>query len=149
MLSVAVDVWIGNAAAVLSGCWGAVTRRAHETGYSRTAIYNHAQRVEQAVVNTQAGGLRYEALRTDNERLRAENHALWEVWAEAEPLPETKQQAFAATGSAMGLSLGQLITLLAVVLPPGTAPSRATVGRWVAQASRQAESLLAVLDQCC
>ena len=56
MLSVAVDVWIGNAAAVLSGCWGAVTRRAQQTGYSRTSIYNHAQRVEQAVVNEQAGG---------------------------------------------------------------------------------------------
>ncbi len=51
MLRGAVDVWIGNAAAVVSGCWGAVTRRAHETGYSRTAIYTHAQRVEQAVGN--------------------------------------------------------------------------------------------------
>src|SRR5947207_1042921 len=28
-------------------------------------------------------------------------------------------------------------------------PSRATVGRWVGQASRQAGGLLAVLDQCC
>jgi hypothetical protein len=149
MLSGAVDVWIGNAAAVLRGCWGAVTRRAHETGYSRTAIYHHAQRVEQAVVNTQAVGLSYEALRTDNERLHAENQALWEAWAGAELLPEAKQQACVATGSAMGLSLGQLITLLAIVLPPGTAPSRATVGRWVAQASRQAEGLLAMLDQCC
>ena len=46
MLRGAVDVWIGNAAAVVSGCWGAVTRRARETGYSRTAIYTHAQRVE-------------------------------------------------------------------------------------------------------
>ena len=27
MWAVAVEVWIGNAAAVLSGCWGAVTRR--------------------------------------------------------------------------------------------------------------------------
>jgi hypothetical protein len=32
MWRVAVDVWIGNAAAVLSGRWGAVTRRARETG---------------------------------------------------------------------------------------------------------------------
>ena len=32
MLSVAVDAWIGNAAAILSGCWGAVIRGAHETG---------------------------------------------------------------------------------------------------------------------
>src|SRR5437899_5641690 len=100
MLSVAVDVWIGNAAAVLSGCWGAVTRRAHETGYSRTSIYHHAQRVEQAVVNEQVGGISYAALWAENERLRAENAALWEAWAETESLPEAKQQAFAATGSA-------------------------------------------------
>ena len=149
MLSVAVDVWIGNAAAVLSGCWGAVTRRAHQTGYSRTAIYQHAQRVEQAVVNEQAGGVSYEALWADNERLRAENEALWEAWLGVELLPESKQQEFAATGSAMGLSLGQLLLLLAIILPKGSTPSRATVGRWVAQASRQAGGLLAVLDQYC
>ena len=28
MLSVVIDVWIGNAAAVLIGCWGAVSKRA-------------------------------------------------------------------------------------------------------------------------
>lgn len=149
MVSVAVDVWIGNAAAVLSGCWGAVTRRAQQTGYSRTSIYNHAQRVEQAVINEQTGGSSYEALWADNARLRAENEALWDAWTGAEPLPEAKQQAFAATGSAMGLSLGQIITLLAIVLSPGTVPSRATVGRWVSQASRQAGELLALLDQLC
>ena len=107
MLSVAVDVWIGNAAAVLSGCWGAVTRRAQQTGYSRTAIYKHAQRVEHAVVNEQAGGVSYEALWADNEHLRAENEALWEAWIGVELLPESQQQEFAATGSAMGLSLVQ------------------------------------------
>ena len=149
MWSVAVDVWIGNAAAVLSGCWGAVTRRAQQTGDSRTSIYNHAQRVEQAVSNEQAGGSSYEALWVDNERLRAENEALWEAWTGEEPLPEAKQHAFAATGSAMGLSLGQLITVLAIVLPQGRVPSRATVGRWVSQASRQAGDLLVVLDQLC
>jgi hypothetical protein len=45
--------------------------------------------------------------------------------------------------------LGQIILLLAIFLPQGRVPSRATVGRWVAQASRQAGGLLAVLDQCC
>jgi hypothetical protein len=149
MLSVSVDVWIGNAATVLSGCWGAVTRRAQETGYSRTSIYTHAQRVAQAVADEQAGGIRYEALRADHERLRAENEALGEAWTATEQLSEAKQQAFAATGAAMGLSLGQLITLLAIFLPVGHAPSRATVGRWVAQAGRQAGNWLAMLDQLC
>jgi hypothetical protein len=103
----------------------------------------------QAVVNEQAGSVSYEALWADNARLRAENEALWEAWMAAEQLPEATQQEFAATGSAMGLSLGQIILLLAIVLPKGCAPSRATVGRWVGQASRQAGGLLAVLDQCC
>ena len=57
MMSVVIDVWIGNAAAVLSGCWGAVSKRAQETGYSRTSLYKHAQRVEQAGGNEQAGGV--------------------------------------------------------------------------------------------
>ena len=149
MVSEAVDVWIGNAAAVLSRCWGAVTRRAHETGYSRTSIDVHAQRVEHAVVTEQAGGVRYEVLWAEKERLRAANEARWAVWAGAEPLPEATPHACAATGSAMGVSLGQIITLLAIVLPNGTGPSRATVGRWVAQSSRQAGDLLALLDQRC
>lgn len=149
MLSVAVNIWIGNAAAVLCGRWGAVTRRAREVGYSRTAIYHHAQRVTQAVVHEQEGGVSSDALWAENARLRAENEALWEAWVTAEQLPESKQQEFVATGSAMGLSLGQLLLLLAIVLPKGSTPSRATVGRWVAQASRQAGGLLAVLDQYC
>jgi hypothetical protein len=103
-LSGAVDVWIGKAAAVLSGCWGAVTRRAHATGYSRTAISPHAQRVAQAVGNAQAGGVSDETLWADNERLRAENAALWEAGAAAEQRPEATQQACAATGAAMGVS---------------------------------------------
>ena len=140
---------MGNAATVLRSCWGAVSRRAHETGSSRTSIYNHAHRVVQAVVNEQAGGVSYEALWADNARLRAGNEALWEAWTAAEQLPEAQQQACAATGSAMGLSWGQIILLLAIILPQGCAPSRATVGRWVGQASRQARGLLAVLDQCC
>lgn len=149
MLSVVIDVWIGNAAAVLSGCWGAVSKRAQETGYSRTSLYKHAQRVEQAVGNEQAGGVSYEALWAENARLRAENAALWDAWAAAEQPCEAKQHEFTATGSAMGLSLGQLITLLAIFLPVGRAPSRATVGRWVAQSSHHARSLLAVCDQLC
>ena len=82
-------------------------------------------------------------------RAYTENEALWEAWVTAEQLPKRKQQEFAATGSAMGLSLGQIILSLALVLPKGSTPSRATVGRWVAQASRQAGGLLAVLAQCC
>jgi len=56
MLTLPVEAWIGNAASVVIGAWGAVTRRAEQSGYSRTAIYQHAERVVQAVANEQASG---------------------------------------------------------------------------------------------
>jgi hypothetical protein len=149
VLNVPVATWIGNAAAVLSGTWGAVTRRAQHSGYSRTAVYTHAQRVVQAVASEQAGGISYDALWHENERLKAENAALWQAWSEAEDLSETKQRAFAGSGCAMGLSLSQIVTLFAIVLPWGAVPSRAMVGRWVQEAAAQAGRLLVVLDLAC
>lgn len=149
MLTLTVETWIGNAAAVLSDTWGAVTRRSHQSGYSRTALYAHAHRVVQAVANEQAGGISYEALWQENERLKAENEALWQAWSEAEDLSEAKQREVAGSGTAMGLSLSQLVTLLAIILPQGLVPSRATVGRWVQQAQVQAGRILVVLDLAC
>jgi hypothetical protein len=113
MLSVAVNMWIGNVAAVLCGRWGAVARRAREVGYSRTAICNHAQRVTQAVIYAQEGGSSTEALWVENTRLHSENEALWEAWVTADQLPEHKQQECAATGSAVGLS-GSLAQVVAM-----------------------------------
>jgi fumarate reductase subunit D len=149
VLNVPVETWIGNAAAVLSGAWGAVTRRAHQSGSSRTTVYTHAQRVVQAVASAQAGEISYDALWHENERLKAENNALWQAWAEAEELSEAKQRAFTGSGCAMGLSLSQIVTLLAIVLPLGAVPSRAMVGRWVQAAATQAGRLLVVLDLAC
>src|SRR5215468_10659425 len=149
VLTVPVETWIGNAAAVLSGAWGAVTRRAQQSGSSRTAVYTHAQRVVQAVASEQAGGISYDTLWHENERLKAENEALWQAWSDAESLSEAKQRAFAGSGCAMGLSLSQIVTLFAIVLPPGIVPSRAMVGRWVQEAAAQAGRLLVVLDLAC
>src|SRR5215468_3239685 len=149
VLNVPGETWMGNAAAVLSGAWGAVTRRAQQSGYSRTAVYTHAQRVVQAVASEQAGGISYDTLWHENERLKAENEALWQAWADAEALSEAKQRAFAGSGCAMGLSLSQIVTLLAIVLPWGAVPSRAMIGRWVQAAAAQAGRLLVVLDLAC
>src|ERR1044072_928483 len=109
MLTFPVEEWIGNAAVVLSGGWGAVTRRSEQSGYSRTAMYQHAERVVQAAANEQAGGMSYEELWADNERLKAETEALWQGWSEVEELSESKQRELASAGSAMGLSLSQLV----------------------------------------
>jgi len=149
VLNVPVETWIGNAAAVLSGAWGAVTRRAQHSGSSRTAVYTPAQRVVQAVASAQASGSSYDALWHENERLKAENAALWQAWAEAEALREAKQPNLAGSGCAMGLSLSQIITLFAIVLPLGAVPSRAMVGRWVQEAMARAGRLLMVLDLAC
>jgi hypothetical protein len=149
VLNVTVATWIGNAAAVVSGTWGAVTRRAQQSGYSRTTVYAHGQRVVQAVASEQAGGISYDALCQENERLKAENEALWQAWVEAEDLKEAKQRAFAGSGCAMGWSLSQIVTLLAIILPPSAVPSRAVVGRWVQEAAARAGRLLVVLDLAC
>jgi hypothetical protein len=142
MLTLPVDQWIGNAAAVLSGVWGAVTQRSEQSGYSRTAIYQHADRVVQAVANEQAGGISYEDLWAEHERLKVENEALWQAWSEAEDLSESKQRELASAGSAMGLSLAQIVILLTIVLPSRMVPSRATVGRWVQQSAQQSRGIL-------
>src|SRR5215510_1477023 len=149
MLTLAVTEWIGNAAAVVSGVWGAVTQRSEQSGYSRTAIYTHAQRVVQAVANEQSTGLSYEALWAENERLRAENEALWEAWSETEDLSEAKQRELASAGSAMGLSLSQIVILLAILLPSRMVPSRAMVGRWVQQSAQQSRGILKILERVC
>ena len=41
--------WIENAAAVLTGAWGAVSRQAEDAGCSRQTAYDHADKVEAAV----------------------------------------------------------------------------------------------------
>jgi hypothetical protein len=124
MLTLPVDAWIGNAAAVVSGAWGAVTRRAQQSGYSRTAIYEHADRVVQAVANEQASGVSYEDLWAENEQLKSENEALWQAWSETEDLSESKQRELVSAGCAMGLRLTQIVVLLAdcVAQPDGAHP---------------------------
>jgi len=149
MLTLPVEQWIGNAAAVVSGAWGAVTRRSEQSGYSRTTIYTHAERVVQAVASEQASGISYEDLWAEHERLKAEKEALWQAWSEAEDLSEAKQRELASAGSAMGLSLTQIVVLLAIVLPSRMVPSRATVGRWVQQSAQQSRGILEVLDRAC
>src|SRR2546428_2197071 len=130
MLTLPVEQGIGNAAAVVSGAWGAVTRRSEQSGYSRTTIYTHAERVVQAVASEQASGISYEDLWAENERLKADKEALWQAWSEAADLSEAKQRELASAGSAMGLSLTQILGLFAIALPSRMVPSLATEGRW-------------------
>jgi hypothetical protein len=147
MFSLLIGTWSGNAATVLSGRWGAIAQRARDVGWSREAMYQQAQRVEQAVAWEQAGGPSRAALLAEHQRLHDDNRALWEVLDEAGTLSQTLHQQCAATAAAMGLSLTQIVRLLALLLPQRGVPSRATVGRWVEHARRRARGILAVVDQ--
>src|SRR3989442_12566437 len=149
MATLSVATWIGNAAAVLSGRFGAISQRAKAADGRRQAMYNQAQRVEAAVACEQAGGPSYEALRAENEQLRSENDALWQALAEAPTLPQSKQHELASTAFAMGLSLTPIVTIFAVGLSGMRVPSRATVGRGGQQSGAQVARMLAGVAVAC
>ena len=62
MAKLPIVSWIGNAAAVLVGGWGAVSRQAQAVGCSRQAAYDHAKKVEAAVRDATGGGSSREQL---------------------------------------------------------------------------------------
>ena len=140
---------IGNAAAVLCGPWGAVTAHAQQVGCSRQTAYDHAQRVQQAVADRHRAGPSREQLLRQRDALRQENQQLWDAWTESVPFDRLRQRRFAATATALGLSLNQTRTLLRCVLPQAHCPSRATLDRWIAEAAARARQVVRVLDGAC
>ena len=140
---------IANAAAVLFGPHGSVTAQAQQAGCSRQTVYDHAEQVQQAVADAQFPGPTREKLIAEVAQLREENRQLWEALEQTIDCPQDKQRQFTTTAAAMGLSLTQVLVLLAILLPANRLPSRATLGRWVKQSGRQAGRLLAVLDKAC
>jgi hypothetical protein len=149
MATLSVRTWIGNAAAVLCGGWGAVARQTQQAGCSRQVAYDHAQRVQQAVRDAQLDGPTRAELLHEVQELRAENRALWAWLEQTIDFPQAKQQQFAVTAAAWGFSVRQIVALLALLLAPGTGPSRARVSRWVTQYAQRASRLLVILDQAC
>jgi hypothetical protein len=148
MATLSVLTWIGNAAAVLCGPWGAVSRQARQAGCSRQAAYDQAQRVHQAVADAQAGGPSREQLLQETQRLQEENRQLWQALEDTIDFGPTRQQRFVVTAAALGLS-DRLIVVLLELLLGARHPSRATVGRWVQTWSQKASRLLQALDQGC
>ena len=141
--------WIGNAAAVLCGRFGAVAAQARQAGCSRQAAYQHAHQVQHAGAEVGAGGPSREQLLRQCDQLRDENRQLWAALETAIDFPPAKQRQFAAVATGLGLSLRQTAALVAVLLPAAGCPSRATLGRWVQQVARRASRLLQVLDRAC
>ena len=123
---------VRNAAAVFSGCYGAVTRRADQAGCSRQTLYDHARRIEQ-LVPPQAPATP-----------QAEVH----VPTPATFLDETTRRRLAITAFAMGISTRQIEELLRVPLGDD-GPDHSTIARWVDDAAERAKPVLEALDAAC
>jgi hypothetical protein len=113
MLKIPFATWIANAAAGLTCIYGDVTRQAEAADWSRQTIYDHAQKVQAALEDAHDGGPTRASLIEQNQQLRHENAQLWDWVAQTTEFPPSKQREFAVTAAAMGLSLNQVLVLLA------------------------------------
>ena len=120
--------WIENAAAVLTGGWGAVSRQAEDAGCSRQTAYDHAEKVEAAVYDAAGGGPSREQLQQQVRQQAAEIATLRKNLDDATEFPEQEQQRFAATATAMGLSYGQSRELLEIVVKKNVPAGRRSRG---------------------
>lgn len=132
MTTLSLRPLVRNAAAVFSGCYGAVTRRADEAGCSRQTLYDHAREVERR--------LQPAAPATPRD----------EVPASTTPpsLDESMRRRLAVTAFAMGISTRQIEDLFRVILDDD-GPDHATIGRWVADEAKKARLVLESLDVAC
>jgi hypothetical protein len=152
MLKIPVVTWIANAAAALTGTYGAVTGQAELADCSRQTIYDHAQKVQAAVQDARDGGpTRAEWIEQieQNQQLQRENAQLWDWLAQTIEFPRSKQREFSVTAGAMGLSLNQVLVLLTLILGKPACPGRSTVHRWIQAAGLAAGRVLKFLDARC
>src|SRR3954447_25545462 len=149
MLTIPFATWIANAAAGLTGIYGDVTRQADVADCSRQTIYNHAQKVQAAVEDAHGGGPTRAELIERNQHLGRENTQLWDWLAQTIDFPPSRQREFSVTAAAMGLSLNQVLVLLALILGKQAGPGRSTLHRWRKAAARAAGRVLKSLDARC
>src|SRR5438270_5879381 len=138
MSTLSLRTLVRNAAAVFSGCYGAVTRQAEQAGCSRQTVYDQARRLEQ--------------------RLQSADPASPPAPAPVSPadapdpptarLDEPPRRRLAVTAFAMGISTRQIEDLLRI-LQPEDGPDHSTIARWVAEEAGKAKDVLKVLDEAC
>ena len=149
MLKIPLVTWIANAAVGLTGLYGDVARQAEVADCSRQTIYDHARKVQAAVEDAHAGGPTRATSIAENEQLRQENARLWDWLAQTIEFPPDKQRQFTVTAAAMGLSLNQVLALLALVLGARACPGRSTLHRRIKAAGLMAGRVLKSLDAKC
>src|ERR1700730_16151321 len=149
MIKIPFASWIANAAVGLTGLYGDVTRQARVADCSRQTIYDHAHKVQAAVLDAHDGGPTRAALIAENQRLAQENAQLWDWLAQTSEFPASKQHEFVVTATAMGLSLNQALVLLALILGMQACASRSTLHRWPDRAGVPAGGVLKLLDTRC
>jgi hypothetical protein len=149
MLKLPFASWIANAAVGLTGLYGDVTRQARVADCSRQTIYDHAHKVQAAVVSVHDGGPTRTTLIAQNQHLRRENAQLWDWLVQTIEFPASKRHEFAVTATAMGLSLNQILVLLALILGQQACPGRSTLHRGIKCAGLAAGRVLKLLDARC
>jgi hypothetical protein len=130
--TLSLQITVRNAAAVFSGCYGAVTRRAEQAGCSRQTVYQHAREVERRL---------QPPIPTSSPRQAT-------CPAPSAVLDDPTRRRLAVTAFAMGISTRQIEDLLRI-LQPEDGPDHSTIARWVAEEAGKAKDVLKVLDEAC
>ena len=154
MLNLSPQLRIANAAAVLDGPHGEVTRRAQQQQCSRQALYRDAQQLLRTLDPAHADPT-LPALQTENAQLHAQIAQLQAALEAAVTLQDDDFAAFASTAQAEGVSLPVARRLLRALLARAAnrtttkrrrLPSVSQLGRWSQAAAQRATALLQVLD---
>jgi hypothetical protein len=124
--------FVRNAAAVFSGCYGAVTRRAEQARCSRQALSEQARRIER---------------RLESPPPPSPSPAI-PAPASAAVLDEPTRRRLAVTAFAIGISTRQIEDLLRVLLADD-GPDHSTISRRVKDEAEKAGRLLETLDAGC
>ena len=148
MFKLPVRTWILNAAAVLSGQHGAVSRQAERSQCSRETVYEHAIKVQQRL-DVGPDNPAAAELRAENQRLHEEIDGLKRQAKDLVRCGKAEQRTLATTAFAMGISLRQVEDLLGVLLPAENVPDHSTMGHWVQAEAQRAGAVLEALDAAC
>jgi hypothetical protein len=148
MLKLPLRTWILNAAAVLSGQHGAVTRQAEQSRCSRETVYEHASKVQHRL-DASTDDVVVAELHAETQRLREEIAGLKRQAKDLIRCGKAEQRKLATTAFAMGVSLRQVEDLLGVLLPAEDVPDHSTLGHWVQDEADRAGAVLQALDTAC